>query len=88
MEDGRQCSCGAFGHLEAYASATALVKRAEEALERGESSVLREALAADALTGRAVSEAAASASGRSSTEAGKTSETCLAMSCSVAVMPM
>ena len=58
MENGRQCSCGAFGHLEAYASATALVKRAEEALERGESSALREALAADALTGRAVSEAA------------------------------
>ena len=54
MENGRQCSCGAFGHLEAYASATALVKRAEEALERGESSTLREALAADALTGRAV----------------------------------
>ncbi len=60
MENGRQCSCGAFGHLEAYASATSLVKRAEEALERGESSTLREALAADALTGRAVSEAAAS----------------------------
>ena len=31
---------------------------------------------------------AASASGRSSTEAGKTSETCFAISCSVAVMPM
>ena len=31
---------------------------------------------------------AASPSGRSSTEAGKTSETCFAMSCSVAVMPM
>ena len=60
MENGRQCSCGALGHLEAYASATALVKRAEEALERGESSSLREVLAADALTGRAVSEAAES----------------------------
>jgi len=59
MENGRQCSCGAFGHLEAYASATALVKRAEEALELGEMSALREAMAADALTGRAVSEAAA-----------------------------
>ena len=31
---------------------------------------------------------AASASGRSSTEAGKTSETCFAISSSVAVMPM
>ena len=31
---------------------------------------------------------AASASGRSSTEAGKTSDTCLAISSSVAVMPM
>ena len=31
---------------------------------------------------------AASPSGRSSTEAGKTSETCLAISCSVAVIPM
>ena len=31
---------------------------------------------------------AASPSGRSSTEAGKTSETCFAISCSVAVMPM
>ena len=28
MENGRQCSCGAYGHLEGYASATALVKRA------------------------------------------------------------
>ena len=31
---------------------------------------------------------AASVSGRSSTEAGNTSETCFAISCSVAVMPM
>ena len=33
MENGRQCSCGAYGHLEGYASATALVKRAHEALD-------------------------------------------------------
>ena len=32
MENARQCSCGGYGHLEAYASATALVKRALEAL--------------------------------------------------------
>src|SRR5690606_27680837 len=30
--DARICSCGHRGHLEAYASATALVKRTEEAL--------------------------------------------------------
>ena len=34
MENGRHCSCGGYGHLEAYASATALVKRAHEALEQ------------------------------------------------------
>ena len=34
MENARQCSCGAYGHLEGYASATALVKRAVEALEQ------------------------------------------------------
>jgi glucokinase len=32
-ENGRRCSCGALGHLEAYASATSLVKRAHERLE-------------------------------------------------------
>ena len=33
MDGGRTCSCGKTGHLEAYASATALVKRAVEAIE-------------------------------------------------------
>jgi glucokinase len=33
--DARICSCGQTGHLEAYASATALVKRTIEALESG-----------------------------------------------------
>jgi glucokinase len=59
-EDARQCSCGALGHLEAYASATALVKRASEALESGgtkEKSLLGR-LSEDKLTGRAISEAA------------------------------
>lgn len=58
MENGRLCSCGAYGHLEAYASATALVKRAEEALEYDRDSLLLEAQERGTLTSRAVSEAA------------------------------
>jgi glucokinase len=34
MTQPRQCSCGRWGCLEAYASATAVVKRAQEALEQ------------------------------------------------------
>ncbi|HEV3261178.1 MAG TPA: ROK family protein [Gemmataceae bacterium] len=34
ITDPRQCGCGRWGCLEAYASATAVVKRAREALER------------------------------------------------------
>ena len=59
MQNGRQCSCGAFGHLEAYASATALVKRAQEQLAvETESSRLRD-LDPEKLSSRAISEAAA-----------------------------
>lgn len=58
MEGGRQCSCGQYGHLEAYASATALVKRAVEALESGEASSLRKHMADRSLTARAIDEAA------------------------------
>lgn len=58
MENARQCSCGAYGHLEAYASATALVKRAAEALDEGISSRLHEARAKGMLTSRAIAEAA------------------------------
>lgn len=58
MENARQCSCGAYGHLEGYASATALVARAIEALERGETSVLRRCLADDSLSAQAIDEAA------------------------------
>jgi len=58
MDNARQCSCGGYGHLEGYASATALVKRAVEALE-GEpaASLLRKIPACD-LTSRAIDEAA------------------------------
>jgi glucokinase len=38
--DARLCPCGQTGHLEAYASATALVKRAYEALSAGRQSTL------------------------------------------------
>lgn len=58
MDNARQCSCGAYGHLEAYASATALVKRAREALDHDPSSSLHQDLNRDDLTSRAVSEAA------------------------------
>ena len=33
--DARLCGCGKTGHLEAYASATAVIKRAEECLQNG-----------------------------------------------------
>jgi glucokinase len=58
MDNGRLCSCGQYGHLEGYASATALVKRAHEALESDtRPSSLRE-LKHDEVTSRAISEAA------------------------------
>jgi glucokinase len=58
MENGRLCSCGQYGHLEAYASATALVKRAAEALEAGEPSSLLAHRDAGTLTAHAVDRAA------------------------------
>jgi len=39
-DDARMCPCGQRGHLEAYASATAVVKRTEEALAAGGASSL------------------------------------------------
>jgi glucokinase len=45
-ENARLCSCGHRGHLEAYCSATAVVKRAQEALEAGRESSLRKRLKA------------------------------------------
>jgi glucokinase len=43
-ESARLCGCGQRGHLEAYASATAVVKRTCEALESGRPSSLRKQL--------------------------------------------
>ncbi len=40
MDGGRRCSCGKSGHLEAYASATSVVRRATEALEFDSESTL------------------------------------------------
>jgi glucokinase len=40
IPDGEQCGCGAQGCLEAYASATAVARRAREALEGGRESSL------------------------------------------------
>ncbi len=58
MENGRRCSCGGYGHLEAYASATALVKRAQELLEdESNRSTLRD-VPDDELTSRAINDAA------------------------------
>jgi glucokinase len=39
-DDARVCSCGQPGHLEAYASASAVVKRTQEALQAGRASSL------------------------------------------------
>src|SRR3954463_586641 len=63
MENARQCSCGAYGHLEAYASATALVKRAQEALDRHSSPRLLRNLPAHELTSRAINDAARAGDG-------------------------
>jgi len=54
--DGPACGCGSRGCLEAYASATAMVRRLREAMEQGAQSALA-ARAAD-LTARDIHEAA------------------------------
>ncbi len=57
MEGGRVCSCGQTGHLEAYASATSLVKRAHEAIAAApESSLAR--LEPREVTARSIDQAA------------------------------
>jgi glucokinase len=44
-DDARMCSCGQRGHLEAYASATSVVKRTEELLDAGRKSSLSQRIA-------------------------------------------
>jgi glucokinase len=55
----RVCSCGQKGHLEGYASATALIQRTREALEAGQPSTLRNRVeAGEELSGLALAEEA------------------------------
>jgi len=57
--DARTCSCGLSGHLEAYASATALVERTKEQLRAGRDSLLQTTLREDGdLTGLKIAQAA------------------------------
>lgn len=56
-EDARMCSCGQRGHLEAYASATSVVKRTEELLAAGrESSLAKRIAGGEELTGKMIDE--------------------------------
>jgi glucokinase len=55
----RMCGCGQSGHLEAYCSATALVKRVQELLDNGRSSSLKPRITEGTpLTALMISEAA------------------------------
>lgn len=58
--NGRHCACGNYGCLEAYASGLAIARRAVEAIESGEASVLVERAGGDAsrITARTVYDAA------------------------------
>jgi glucokinase len=55
--DARWCPCGQQGHLEAYCSATSVIKRTEEALAAGRESSLRAAVdKGEELTGLTIAE--------------------------------
>ena len=58
-EDARMCGCGRRGHLEAYSSATSVIKRTQEALDAGRVSSLSKRIAEGAeLTPKLVAEEA------------------------------
>jgi len=58
-KNARVCGCGQPGHLEAYASATAVIKRTQEALDAGRTSSLSERIAGGAdLTPKLVADEA------------------------------
>jgi len=59
-DDGRTCGCGAQGCLEAYASVTGMVATAQEALESGKETTLRNAIQGDTskLNGKLIAELA------------------------------
>jgi glucokinase len=58
-ENGRRCSCGALGHLEAYASATSLVKRASERLKSTDLASSLRSIEPHELSARSINAAAA-----------------------------
>jgi glucokinase len=58
-DDARMCGCGWRGHLEAYASATAVIKRTEELLAAGRATSINKRLAAgEELTPKLIAEEA------------------------------
>ncbi len=58
MDGGRTCSCKKTGHLEAYASATAVVERAVEAIASEPGSALARLHARKELSSKSISDAA------------------------------
>lgn len=55
QKGGRQCNCGNYGCVEAYASATAMVRRFKEVLKTGAPSMLK---VTDEITAKTISDAA------------------------------